>query len=79
MKSHKKLSIAPRSVNPKKTEEPVSEPSFRPGDRVVVLDVFGKPTGIYCTVKEAERHSVAVTWKGGDGIIVGRSWLRKVS
>ncbi|MDP9159311.1 MAG: hypothetical protein M3O09_03660 [Acidobacteriota bacterium] len=33
----------------------MSEPSFRPGDRVVVLDVFGKPTGIYCTVKEAER------------------------
>ncbi len=79
MKSHQKLSIARGSVNPRNTEEPVSEASFRPGDRVVVLDMFGKPTGIYCTVKEAERHSVAVTWKGGDGMIVGRSWLRKVS
>jgi hypothetical protein len=78
MKSHQKLSIARGSVNPSNTEEPVPE-AFRPGDRVVVLDMFGKPTGIYCTVKEAERHSVAVTWKGGDGMIVGRSWLRKVS
>ena len=79
MKSHQKLVIARGSVNSRKTQEPVSEASFRPGDRVVVLDVFGKPTGIYCTVRGAERHSVAVTWKGGDGMIVGRHWLRKVS
>ncbi|MEY2413334.1 MAG: hypothetical protein QOD84_1940, partial [Acidobacteriaceae bacterium] len=52
MKSHQKLSIARGSVNPSNTEEPVPE-AFRPGDRVVVLDMFGKPTGIYCTVKEA--------------------------
>ena len=79
MKSHQKLVIARGSVNSRKTQEPASEASFRPGDRVVVLDVFGKPTGIHCTVKEAKRYSIAVTWKGGDGMLVGRSWLRKVS
>ena len=78
MNSHQKLVIALGSVNPEKTEEPVSKTSFQPGDKVVVLDVFGKPTGIYCTVKEEKRYSVAVT-SGGEGIIVGHSWLRKVS
>ncbi len=51
---------------------------LRPGDKVVVLDMCGIPTGIYCTVKKAETHSVGVIW-GGDMITVGRSWLRKVS
>jgi hypothetical protein len=80
MKSHQNLAF-PRggSVNPKNMQGPVSDASLCAGDKVVVLDVFGKPTGISCTVKEVERHSVAVTWKGGDGIVVGRAWLRKVS
>ena len=79
MKSHQKLVIARGSVNRGKAGSSVSDTPFSPGDRVVILDVFGKPTGVHCTVKEAERYSVAVTWEGGDGIIVGRSWLRKVS
>jgi hypothetical protein len=60
------------------TERSTSEVQLRPGDKVVVLDLFGSPTGIYCTVQKADRHSVGVIW-GGDTIIVGRSWLRKVS
>ncbi len=79
MKSHQKLGIVPGSVNRGKAGSSVSDAPFFPGDRVVILDVFGKPTGIHCTVMEAERYSVAVTWEGGDGMIVGRSWLRKVS
>ena len=80
MKSHPNLTFASGgSVNLKNIEGPVSDASLCAGDKVVVLDVFRKPTGIYCTVKEAERHSVALTWEGGDGIVVGRSWLRKVS
>ena len=61
-----------------KTEQTISEGSLRPGDTVVVLDMFGRPTGIHCTVQKAEMHSVGVTW-GGDTITVGRSWLRKVN
>ena len=79
MKSHQNIAIKPGNVNPKNIEGPFSETSFCPGDKVVILDVFGKPTRICCTVKEVERHSVGVTWKGGDGIVVGRAWLRKVS
>jgi hypothetical protein len=60
------------------TERPTSEVQLRPGDKVVVLDVFGSPTGIYCTVQKADMHSAGVIW-GGDTITVGRSWLRKVS
>ena len=56
----------------------VSEAPLRPGDRVVVLDMFGSPTEIQCTVQKAEIHSVGVIW-GGDTIVIGRSWLRKVS
>ena len=61
-----------------KTGRSISEVQLRPGDRVVVLDMFGSPTGIYCTVEKAEMHSVGVIW-GRDTITVGRSWLRKVS
>ena len=63
----------------KQTQTSEIQASLDPGDKVVVLDVFGVPTGIYCTVKQAEKHLVAVTWNGGGGITVGRSWLRKVS
>jgi len=64
--------------NLKQTGRSISEAQLRPGDKVVVLDMFGSPTGIYCTVQKAEMHSVGVIW-GGDTITVGRSWLRKVS
>ena len=56
----------------------ISEVQLRPGDKVVILDMFGCPTGIYCTVEKAEMHSVGVIW-GRDTITVGRSWLKKVS
>ncbi len=64
--------------NLKQTGRSISEVQLRPGDRVVVLDMFGSPTGIYCTVQKAELHSVGIIW-GRDTITVGRSWLRKVS
>ena len=56
----------------------ISEVQLRPGDKVVVLDMFGCPTGIHCTVEKTEVHSVGVIW-GRNTISVGRSWLRKVS
>ena len=64
--------------NLQQTGQSLSEVSLRPGDKVVVLDMFGNPSGIYCTVQKAELHSVGVIW-GRDTITVGRSWLRKVS
>jgi hypothetical protein len=65
--------------NLQQTRQPLSAGvSLRAGDKVVVLDVFGSPTGIYCTVQKVEMHSVGVIW-GRDTITVGRSWLRKVS
>jgi hypothetical protein len=50
---------------------------LRPGEKVEILDMCGRPTGIRCTVQNAESHSVGVIW-GGETITVGRSWLRKV-
>ena len=61
-----------------KTDHIMSEIPLCPGDKVVVLDMFGIPTGIQCTVQKAEAHSVGVIW-GGDTITMGRSWLVKVS
>jgi hypothetical protein len=60
------------------TRPSISEVQLLPGDQVVVLDMFGCPTGIHCTVEKAEMHSVGVIC-GRDTITVGRSWLRKVS
>jgi hypothetical protein len=51
---------------------------LHPGERVEVLDMCGRPTGIFCTVQKAEKHSAGVVW-GGELVTVGRSWLRKVS
>ena len=51
---------------------------LHPGEKVEVLDMFGSPTGIYCTVQKAELHCVGVVW-GGETITVGRSWLRRVN
>lgn len=61
-----------------KTEHITSKVPLCPGDKVVVLDMFGIPTGIQCTVQKAEKHSVGVIW-GGENITVGRSWLMKVT
>jgi predicted CoA-binding protein len=55
-----------------------SRVELHPGEKVEVLDVFGRPTGIYCTVQKAEMHSVGVVW-GGETIMIGRSWLRRVN
>jgi len=52
--------------------------SILPGDKVVVLDMFGTLTGIQCTVQKVEAYSVGGIW-GGDTITTGRSWLMKVS
>jgi hypothetical protein len=64
--------------NLQQTRPSISELQLRPGDKVVVLDMFGCPTGIHCTVEKAEMHSVGVIC-GRDTITVGRSWLKKVS
>ena len=64
--------------NLQQTRPFISEVQLRRGDKVVVLDMFGCPTGIHCTVEKAEMHSVGVIW-GRDTITVGRSWLRKVT
>jgi len=64
--------------NLQQTRPSISEVQLRPGDKVVVLDMFGCPTGIHGTVEKSEMHSVGVIWER-DTITVGRSWLRKVS
>jgi hypothetical protein len=55
-----------------------SDAPLVPGDRVMVLDMCGRATGIQCIVQNAEAHSVGVIW-GGDTILVGRSWVKKVN
>jgi hypothetical protein len=60
------------------TRQSTSRTQLRPGERVEVLDMCGRPTGILCKVQSAEVHTVGVLW-GGETITVGRSWLRRVS
>ena len=77
--SNSRSAVGQVRKNPTQTPISISEAALNPGDKVVVVDMFGVPTGIVCTVKQAEKHVVAVTWNGGGGITVGRPWLRKVS
>ena len=51
---------------------------LRPGEKVEVLDMCGRPTGICCMVLKAETHCIGVMW-GGEVVTVGRAWLRSVS
>lgn len=73
----KSTSAIERVYESLQAERPDAMAHLRPGERVEILDMCGRPTGICCTVRTAEIHSVGVIW-GGEIITVGRSWLRKM-
>jgi hypothetical protein len=78
LSSRKSTSVQERSYKHLQSERPTSREELRPGEKVEVLDMCGRPTGICCTVQKAEAHAIGVIW-GGETVTVGRAWLRKLN
>jgi len=62
---------------------PLADPSatgqeLAPGDRVEGLGDFGKPTGEFGTVEQANEDDAVVKWDGDGRMRVHQPWLRKV-
>ena len=63
----------PPLASPKLTGE-----ELKPGDRVVGLGNFGKPTGDVGTVRQTNEADAVVQWDGGGEMRLGRAWLKKI-
>ena len=62
---------------------PLADPSasgqeLTPGDRVEGLGDFGKPTGEFGTVEQANEDDAVVKWDGDGRMRVHQPWLKKV-
>ena len=62
---------------------PLSEPSatgqeLTPGDRVEGLGNFGKPTGEFGTVEQANEDDAVVKWDDDGRTRLHQPWLKKV-
>jgi hypothetical protein len=65
-----------RTLQP--TTQATSQTDLSPGEKVEVLDMCGRPTGILCKVQSIDAQTVGVIW-GGETIPLERSRLRKAS
>ena len=62
---------------------PLAEPSatgqeLNPGDRVEGVGNFGKPTGEFGTVEQANEDDAVVKWDDAGRVRLHQPWLRKV-
>ena len=69
---------ADRATRPSLAEPPASNEELSPGDRVEGLGNFGKPTGEFGTVKQANDEDAVVKWDDDGRHRVGQRWLKKV-
>jgi hypothetical protein len=63
----------PALVQPSATGE-----ELNPGDSVERLGNFGKPTGEFGTVQQANEDDAIVKWDGDGRTRLGQPWLKKI-
>jgi len=68
-----------RAKKPRLAEPPATNQELNPGDRVEGLGNFGKPTGEFGTVEQANEDDAVVKWDD-DGRMrrLHQPWLKKV-
>ena len=66
-----------RAKKPRLVEPPPPEQAFRPGDRVEGLADFGKPTGEFGTVKQANDDDAVVKWDHDGSVRLQQSRLKR--
>ena len=67
-----------RTKKPPLVEPPVTDQELNPGDRVEGLGNFGKPTGEFGTVKQANEDDAVVKWDDDGRVRVHQPSLKKI-
>ena len=68
-----------RAKKPPLTDPSASDQELNLGDRVEGLGDFGKPTGEFGTVEQANEDDVVVRWDGAARTRLHRPWLKKAN
>ena len=67
-----------RAKKPRLSEPPANDQDLNPGDRVEGLGNFGKPTGEFGTVEQANEDDAVVKWDDDGRMRLHQPWLKKV-
>jgi hypothetical protein len=67
-----------RAKKPRLTEPAATHQELNPGDRVEGLGNFGKPTGEFGTVEQANEDDAVVKWDDDGRMRLHQPWLKKV-
>jgi hypothetical protein len=67
-----------RAKKPPLADPSATDQELNPGDRVEGLGDFGKPTGEFGTVKQANENDAVVKWDDGGRMRLHQPWLKKV-
>jgi hypothetical protein len=70
---------ADRAQRPPLVQPPAPDSELNPGDRVMGLGDFGKPTGGFGTVVRTNEDDALVKWDGDGRMRLRQPWLKKVS
>jgi hypothetical protein len=69
---------ADRAKSPPLAQPPVPDSEVKPGDRVMGLADFGKPTGEFGTVEQTNEDDALVKWDDDGRTRLRQPWLKKV-
>ena len=67
-----------RAKKPPLAEPSATDQELNPGDRVEGLGDFGKPTGEFGTVEQANDDEAVVKWDGDGRRRLRQPWLKRV-
>jgi hypothetical protein len=67
-----------RAKKPPLAEPSATDQELNPGDRVEGLGDFGKPTGEFGTVEQANDDDAVVKWDGDGRKRLRQPWLKRV-
>jgi hypothetical protein len=67
-----------RAKKPRLSEPPANDQDLNPGDRVEGLGNFGKASGEFGTVEQANEDDAVVKWDDDGRMRIHQPWLKKV-
>ena len=67
-----------RAKKPRLADPSATDQELNPGDRVEGLGNFGKPTGEFGTVEQANEDDAIVRWDDDGRMRLRQQWLKKI-
>ena len=67
-----------RAKKPRLADPSATDQELNPGDRVEGLGNFGKPTGEFGTVEQANEDDAVVKWDDDRRVRLRQPWLKKI-